>query len=210
MRREVVFNKASDTDSTAWRLFNTQFMIRIGYIYTLNSEDVEKYGAFSTGDADEDVSLTNSYVVVGLTIPKMVEYYKESVPFFFTQNTDDRKIYKLIYEHIREWRAYMQNNVLCGEVPVDDLIALGDFASAVHAVRDRSKDKKADIWQLGDSVRTQGNFLPMSAELFRTKQEVKEEQQKQYDRPAEHMADIEAIERVLYGYTLGGVDGFNE
>lgn len=111
-----------------------------------------------------------------MTIPKLVELYKNQIPFYLTNRTDDRTMYEIIFKHIHEWRVYAENTIYLNSVPFEDLMDLSEFASAIYKSRDQTKDIDPEVARLRNRFGRANGFLGISDII---KPEAKKEEKKQ-------------------------------
>lgn len=137
-----------ELESTVNQLFDRIFIVTVDYIHLMDINEIQRYGTISTEDPEDDKKNAYERITVGMTIPQLVELYKNQIPFFLTNRTDDRTMYEIIYKHIREWREYAEQTISLNVVPFDDLMDLSEFASAIYQSRDRAKDIDPEMLRL--------------------------------------------------------------
>lgn len=137
-----------ELESTVNQLFDRIFIVTVDYINLMDINEIQRYGTVATDDPEDDKKNAYERVTVGMTIPQLVKLYKDQIPFYLTNRTDDRTMYEIIYKHIKEWRKYAEQTISLNMVPFDDLMDLSEFASAIYQVRDRTKDIDPEMLRL--------------------------------------------------------------
>lgn len=133
-------HSTEELNSNLYALFHRVFGVRVTYIDLMDYNEISTYGHVSSGDPDEDTRNANSKVLVALTIPQMVEMFKNNIPLYFVDESDEHAMYDIIARHIYEWTLFANNTVNLKTVPYEDLKDLSDFATAIFSTRDREKD----------------------------------------------------------------------
>jgi hypothetical protein len=113
------------------------FRCRIPYFQTLSPDYIKFMGMPDSGDESVNVQMRNELIDVSLPIGTMAEYYCDDVQVHIPDPRVTKEIYERIHEHLQAWKYDMENTVNPGQVPLDDLLKLDQFATALfpHAKR---------------------------------------------------------------------------
>lgn len=90
------------------------------------------YGKNITGVKSIDASVPDQIVETYITINDMVEYHRRGITVEIINYDDCKKIYDCIEKHILAWKKNIENCVNIGDAPLEDLIAMDDFANAIY------------------------------------------------------------------------------
>lgn len=117
-----------DTTEAIWGKLYT---VRVPSIETTNLEYIRIYGTPVTGDKGIDNTLAHQFITTMLPISKMVDYYRRGVPVKVVVRSDTKLIYEAISAHLQAWMNQLNNGVNIGNAPLEDLVAMDEFANAV-------------------------------------------------------------------------------
>lgn len=118
-------------DTTAL-IFDSLFLCRFPDMQTRSAEHIRMFGIVYTGDSAMDKDLSNQWITTYITIAKMVEFHKTSVPIKVVKYEDVKKIYDYISRHLHAWKSHIEDGLNIGNAPIDDLIAMDEFANTVY------------------------------------------------------------------------------
>lgn len=113
-------------------IFEKMYRVRMRQIDTRSIEEMRTYGTLGTGDKKIDEAQAFSNIYVHLTINDMVEYFRQGIGFRLTQEDDARKIYEAVCNHTAMWRKALEHALNMGDAPVEDFIAMENFAAAIY------------------------------------------------------------------------------
>lgn len=117
---------------TAKPLWEELFMVKVPQLSLLSAEDISRNGMYTTGDKGIDGALHNQWRTVMIPISRMVELYQEGSQIRVINEIDTKRIYELITDHLVAWENMLTNGINIGDAPVQDLIDMDNFASAVY------------------------------------------------------------------------------
>lgn len=185
----------SEQDTTHWKVFHEKFLVSVRAMDLMDIDDVKEYGYITSGDDDIDRESAREKIMVMLTIPEMLELYSNHVNFYLQQSTDDKRLYDIICDHIREWREYAEvsrgYSYRAANVPYQDLVDLGEMASALYTIRDKTKDIDEELRVL------ESMFVNRKWNVFAAFEKVQEEEKLQdtetEDKAAPHQEDLSTI-----------------
>nr|DAS00486.1 MAG TPA: hypothetical protein [Caudoviricetes sp.] len=185
----------SEQDTTHWKVFNEKFLVSVRAMDLMDIEDVKEYGYITSGDDEIDRTSAREKIMVMLTIPEMLKLYSNHVNFYLQQSTDDKRLYDIICDHIREWREYAEvsrgYSYRAANVPYQDLVDLGEMASALYTIRDKTKDIDEELRVL------ESMFVNRKWNVFAAFEKVQEEEKLQdtetEDKAAPHQEDLSTI-----------------
>lgn len=140
-------------------LWGWLFKVRIHYFKSRSVEDIRRHGVASTGVQEVDDDIQNHYQTTMITIPQMVDYFRNNVPMFVPDKADTKIIYEMISKHIHLWTDHLRKGINIGDAPIEDLIDMDTFASAVyeHAKYAFSKERLDSLFIQGMSSGTSLN-----------------------------------------------------
>lgn len=95
-------------------------------------DDIRRNGVLVTGIKSLDDGLKDDWVPRLLTIDKMVEFYKQGVPFRIIDTKDTKDIYQVVQTHLTNWLETIRTGLNIGDAPMDDLIAMDRFATSLY------------------------------------------------------------------------------
>lgn len=135
------YYRNQDLSTNLHQLFNRAFMVKMAYIDLLGTEEIQRYGYVSSGDPEDDRCNANEKIVVGMTIPKLLEFFRNKVPFYLVNISEEHVMYNIIATHLKQWREWSETSFNMKRIPYQDLVDLSEMAKLVYRARDRSKDQ---------------------------------------------------------------------
>lgn len=90
-------------------------------------------GMLSSGDPKIDLMQANAWTPTWITINTMIDLHTHGVPIRVTDYKDTKLIYDSISEHLERWLSQLRRAVNIGGAPIDELMAMDDFANTVYA-----------------------------------------------------------------------------
>lgn len=158
-RNEPVF--INDTTAKLWE---TLYKVRVPYQLTRSIADIEKYGTPITGNHDVDNSTLDDWITTMKPVSDIVDLFMEGKPVALVNREDMKTIYQDIQDHIYAWKKKLEVGVNIGDAPIEDLIAMDEFAEIIHNLA--SKEVNAGlsdsliVRQLGvNSIASARNFF---------------------------------------------------
>lgn len=118
------------------------FLVSLNYKDTLSSDHIRTFGMPTVGDTSIDNDMHNQLVDRYLTIDQMVDHHKVGNQIYVKIHAETKDIYDIISAYLLCWKQNLENGINIGGAPLEDLVALDRFASAVydHAVEHISDD----------------------------------------------------------------------
>lgn len=123
-------NLPEDMDTTYY-IFDVVWECSIREIDRVTEEEIRYAGTPYTGNAEFDKARMYSWVNVMLSIDKMVEHHKKGSVIKITYHDQTEQIYEYIQRHLRLWADRLDAGVNIAGAPIDDLLAMNDFANAL-------------------------------------------------------------------------------
>lgn len=114
-------------------IFSKLYKVKMRSIDTLSIEEQREYGTYVTGNAGLDKASLEAYTWPHITIEKMVDYFKEGIHVYLVNPDDSKAIYEAVCNHTSMWRNQLHMAYNMGEAPLEDLIAMEQFASAIYS-----------------------------------------------------------------------------
>lgn len=118
--------------TAAYKIWNYKFLCQMSQLHLSSLEHIERSGTLTTGDSRVDRNLATEKVQVNITIAAMAEYIGEGIPFQLMKVDDSETIYKILYEHLMDWKIAIESNPGIVEVPVEDLRKFDLLAAEIY------------------------------------------------------------------------------
>lgn len=99
---------------------------------TRGEQHYRLYGKPITGIKNIDAAVPDQIVETYITIDQMVEFHSRGVTIEIINYDDCKKIYECIERHILAWRKNIELSVNICDAPLEDLIAMDEFANSVY------------------------------------------------------------------------------
>lgn len=108
------------------------YKVRLPYLRSRTEAEMRLYGTTLSGVKAIDNDIINQDMTTWISISDMLEYYKKGVEIKITAVVDTKSIYDTISEYINYWKVKLERGVNLGSAPIEDLIALDEFANLVY------------------------------------------------------------------------------
>jgi len=118
--------------NTETLIFDYLFMVKIPHLLSRSESDIRNFGVRMSGDKKVDQALAGQLLTTAISIAKMVEYHKQGIPIRVVKYTDVPTIYDYISKHLDAWKVHLENGLNTGDAPIDDLVAMDEFANLVY------------------------------------------------------------------------------
>ena len=118
-----------DTTALIWDYL---YMVRIPYIQSKSEEELRRYGVRLSEDKRFNDGIMGELLKTYLSIDQMIELYKKDVPIRVVNYSDTKAIYEAISKHIEAWKFMLERGINIGDAPIEDLIAMDEFANLVY------------------------------------------------------------------------------
>ncbi len=118
-----------DTTKLIWEYY---FKVRFSMLEARSIDHIKLLGVNISGNKDVDNDAYNELTVTYMTIDKMVDYFKQGVTIRVVNYDDTKTIYEYITLHLSAWKQQLYHGVNIGNAPVEDLLAMDYFASAIY------------------------------------------------------------------------------
>lgn len=122
-------NSTNDTTEAIWE---RSFRCLVSQKQTTSEDYYKIFGQRSTGSKKHDRAIPDQYVDTYISIAKMVEYFQQGVTIQVYNYDDCKTIYEIIERHLRRWQSQFAHGINIGDAPVDDLIAMDEFANKIY------------------------------------------------------------------------------
>jgi hypothetical protein len=113
----------------ATEIWDALYTVDIPDKVTHNRDYLRKFGTYSTGYADMDKTLQNSFTTVRIPIIKILEYFLSGVEIRIKSRQDLNSIYKSINNYLQEWKDYIKYNINTDEREYKELLVSLDKLS---------------------------------------------------------------------------------
>lgn len=125
-------NIPKDRD-TSYYLWEILFQCRLPETATVTELEYRVRGMPTTGNNEMDRDIGGQLKLMWLPIHQMVEYHRVGVPVRLVKVSDAEVIYGYVQNHLEAWLERVRYSFNDREVPVDDLVALDNFATDVYS-----------------------------------------------------------------------------
>lgn len=121
-----------EQDTAAYKLFHKKFYCTVPNMYLYSAEAAKQVWMPSTGSAELDQSMIMQPCTMYITAVGMVMYYQQGAPVNLCNYKDSAEIYRLINEHIHDWRETIAYDINRTDAPLEDLHAMEEFAIELY------------------------------------------------------------------------------
>ena len=118
-----------DTTTYIWDYY---FAARVPQLESASLDYMRMYGTYTTMDRDIDQALSTQWLTTMMNINQMVDYFKDGVQIRIVKEADVKTIYEYISAHLEAWRERLTRGINIGDAPIEDLIAMDEFANVVY------------------------------------------------------------------------------
>lgn len=118
-----------DTTKAIWERL---YLVRVPSLDATSMSFLKMHGTYITGIKSIDDANVNNWMTTYINIAQMVDFYKEGVTVAVVNKDDTKAIYEAIEQHLVAWKSKLQYGINIGNAPVDDLMAMDQFANAVY------------------------------------------------------------------------------
>lgn len=127
-------------------IFNRRYMCMVNQLDTTSKEYLQLFGVHTTGDKGIDKEMANQWITTYKTIAEMAELFKDSKAVKVPKMSDCEAIYKSVEYHLSRWATTAKTSIHTGSMPIDDLLLLDQFATAIYpyAIENSSKREIID------------------------------------------------------------------
>lgn len=122
--------KPFDTTSLLWDHY---YQVKVPFLQTTSEAYLRTFGMPTTGNRNVDSEVANSWITTMMPISKMVDHYKDGVQVRVCKESDTKQIYDSVSRHLEAWKTNLQHGINIGDAPIEDLIAMDEFANEVYA-----------------------------------------------------------------------------
>lgn len=125
-----MIEQPKDTTVAIWEWY---FKVRVPYLQSRSIQELKLVGTVVSGNKDVDADIKNQWLTTMMPIAYMVELYQKSIPVKVVDIKDTKMIYDFISEHLYAWKEQLRQGINVGAAPINDLIAMDEFANLVYA-----------------------------------------------------------------------------
>jgi hypothetical protein len=129
MTAPIVIDHSKDS---SYYIFEYLFTCKVPNLQSMSPDYIRHFGMPSVGNKKIDAVMANQLITVMIPISQMVEYYKEGVGVYISNRDDILTMYDFITHHLTRWKLKIATSINSGAAPVDDLIAMDEFANSVY------------------------------------------------------------------------------
>lgn len=127
-----MFSRFEDRVDTTNAIWEKLYLVTVPEIHATSEAFVRQYGTPITMDRQVDRTLSNQWFTRYMTINDMVDLWREGSHVRIHSEKDIKDIYDTLAAHLEGWKHQLERGINIGGAPLDDLIAMDDFANAVY------------------------------------------------------------------------------
>ena len=120
--------------SPAFKIFHFWWYVLVPQSATFTVNDAEFFGIPTTGNRDWDMAIANEKHPRAVTIAEMAQLVADGVPLTLCDPQDAAKIYKLIGQHLTDWRDALVTRIKAPQPPLEGLYELNKLAGLLMPV----------------------------------------------------------------------------
>lgn len=121
-----------ETKNTDELIFDYRFLVKVPHQETRSLEDLSRRGTRLSDLPELNSSVSKEIRQCYLNIAQMTDYFKEGIVVAVPRHEDTKTIYRFVSAHIEKWKEIIVNRLNVGNAPLEDLIALDEFAAKVY------------------------------------------------------------------------------
>jgi hypothetical protein len=125
---------AKKEKSVAWLLFHHRWHVSIPEMYLYDKAYLEEVGIPSSGDRAIDRQMAHNRREMRLTAAALALFLDEGAPIRLINPKDAIPLYRLIVEHLNNWKMVISTQFNYGKPPIEDLRKFDALAAAVFPV----------------------------------------------------------------------------
>lgn len=131
----------------AWLIFHRRFRVTVNEMQYRGAEHIKKFGVVMTGNEELDSTVSKRLIIVMLSAAEMATLHSSNIAVGLTNPPDAKEIYEMVQAHITAWIDHMAMAYSSNAFPLDDLLALDNFAATVypHAVKYFNNEIVSDL-----------------------------------------------------------------
>lgn len=127
---------AINTQSIAYRLFHTYFIVRIPYSFANEVRQMVEGTPQFQNQQQAEVQ-AEEMIARQHTIPELAELSSRGCRIIIDDPMKSVDMYKLLNEYLQDWKYRTQNSINVGQVPINDLEILDNFAQVLYQISRR-------------------------------------------------------------------------
>lgn len=153
-------------DTTAYKLFNKRFMIRIQNKAFYSAFELEEIGFVSCGSVKDNEAYLSEYRLVSTTLDKIVEWNARGDSIRLTNLLDATPMYRIMDEHMNNWLKVTKLHPGVKLPPIEDFEALDKLCEMLHPLVDINVNAIEDpgLLMLFGNALTLGYLIPQNQE----------------------------------------------
>lgn len=125
-------NNNDDLKKATKKLDGWLYDVIVPELASRSDNDIRMYGTFISGNRDVDKDILKKTIRSAMSIFRMLELYKKGIPIRVVKSQDTKDMYESIQAYIYAWKYRLERGVNIGGAPLDDLVALDEFATSVY------------------------------------------------------------------------------
>lgn len=136
-----------DQRTAHWYLFHRRYCVYVNEMQYRGVEHIKKFGVVMSGNEEYDSTVSKRVIKVMLTVAEMADLFAKQIFVSLVTPSDAKDIYQNVQSHITTWVEHMSMAYSTNNFPLEDLVALDEFASVVypHAVKYFSGERVSEL-----------------------------------------------------------------
>lgn len=187
--------------SVAYQLFHTLWNCSIPEMYLYDQKYLEQVGTISTGDRNVDRQQQLNRRDIRLSGAAMALYFDEGAPIRLADPKDAMHLYRLILEHLENWKQIIQTELNIGNPPIDDLKKFDNLAAALYPIANQFAEFKPHQRGIFEHLYNIGWRSPISLTAPPAKEEhtsAMADASAKKEKPSGHNPVADAIARQMF------------
>lgn len=121
--------------SAAYLLFHKFWLCQVPRNEMMDVNDFEYFGVMLSGNKEWDERLATAMEVTSISVAEMAQLMADGVPVTLNDPADAVPIYKLIIQHLKDWRdALIEQTFWERTIPLKGLTEFNQLASAIMPI----------------------------------------------------------------------------
>jgi hypothetical protein len=128
--------------TVAYQLFHSMWNCTIPEMFLFDTKYLAEVGMVSSGDRAVDRQQMLNRREIRLTAAAMALYHDEGAPITLVKPRDAMPLYRLIIEHLENWKYIINTQVNVGKPPIEDLKKFDNLAAALFPLANQFAEFK--------------------------------------------------------------------
>lgn len=157
------------TYSAAYKLFHMFYLCYVPRNEMMDDNDFEYFGVAMSGNREWDEKLATAPELTNISVAEMAQLIKDGVPLTLCDPKDSVAIYKLIMEHLKDWRDALESSTLVALIPPLEGLAEFNQLAAMMVPIARCHGLVESYDRTNRMVRSQRSFSLKTRKIWQAK-----------------------------------------